>query len=77
MKLFLSAAWVTLELSILGFALAVPLGLGLALLRLYGRAPLRWLAAGYPAASRFSALRTTCGSVVFHIGGRLARRNEP
>ena len=30
-----------------------------------------------PAAIRASALRTTAGSVVVHIGGRLALRNEP
>ena len=29
------------------------------------------------AASRVSAWRTTAGSVVVHIGGRLALRNEP
>ena len=43
-RLFLRGAWVTLLVSLLAMALAVPLGLGLALLRLYGAAPLRWVA---------------------------------
>jgi polar amino acid transport system substrate-binding protein len=38
---FLAAAWVTLQLSVLAFLLAVPLGIALATLRVYGAAPLR------------------------------------
>jgi len=45
--LFLRGAVVTLSISLLSMALAVPLGLVLAVTRLYGRAPLRWLAHGY------------------------------
>jgi polar amino acid transport system substrate-binding protein len=67
-KLFLSAAWVTLELSILGFALAVPLGLGLALLRLYGRAPLRWLAAGYIEVFRGTPVLLQLYVIYFALG---------
>jgi len=37
---FLEAAWVTLQLSVLAFALAVPIGVALAVARLYGPAPL-------------------------------------
>jgi len=45
--LFLVGAAVTLSISLLSMALAVPLGLMLALARLYGRAPVRWLAHAY------------------------------
>jgi len=45
--LFLVGAAVTLSISLLSMALAVPLGLILALARLYGRAPVRWLAHAY------------------------------
>jgi polar amino acid transport system substrate-binding protein len=38
---FLAAAWVTLQLSVLAFLLAVPIGLGLAIARVYGAAPVR------------------------------------
>ncbi len=38
---FLSAAWVTLELSVLAFLLAVPIGIALAVSRVYGSAPVR------------------------------------
>ncbi|HWU88951.1 MAG TPA: ABC transporter substrate-binding protein/permease [Kofleriaceae bacterium] len=44
---FLEAAWVTLELSVLSFLLAVPLGVLLAVARVYGAAPVRALARGY------------------------------
>ena len=40
-------AWVTLQLSVLGMALAMAWGLGLALARLYGPWWLRWAAAAY------------------------------
>ncbi len=36
---FLAAAWVTLELSVLAFLLAVPIGAGLAIARVYGARP--------------------------------------
>ena len=45
--LFLRAAGITLAISLLAMALAVPLGLVLALARLYGGAPLRFLAHAY------------------------------
>jgi polar amino acid transport system permease protein/polar amino acid transport system substrate-binding protein len=45
--LFLRGAVVTLSISLLSMALAVPLGLMLAVTRIYGRAPVRWLAHGY------------------------------
>ena len=38
---------------------------------------LAWLLAAQPPESRFSALRTTAGSAVVHIGGRLALRKPP
>jgi polar amino acid transport system substrate-binding protein len=38
---FLAAAWVTLQLSVFAFLLAVPLGLALAVARVYGAAPVR------------------------------------
>jgi polar amino acid transport system substrate-binding protein len=37
---FLAAAWVTLELSVLAFLLAVPIGVALAIARVYGAAPI-------------------------------------
>ncbi len=47
LALFLKGAGVTLILSLLAMALAVPLGLLLALARLYGRGPVRFLAHAY------------------------------
>jgi polar amino acid transport system substrate-binding protein len=44
---FLAAAWVTLELSVLAFLLAVPLGIALAVARVYGRLPVRAVARAY------------------------------
>jgi polar amino acid transport system substrate-binding protein len=44
---FLAAAWVTLKLSVLSFLLAVPIGIVLAVLRVYGSAPLRGAARLY------------------------------
>jgi polar amino acid transport system substrate-binding protein len=46
-KLFFGAAGVTLAITLAGMALAIPLGLALALARLYGRTPARWLSHGY------------------------------
>ncbi len=47
LPLLLKGALVTTELSVLAMALAVVLGLTLALGRLYGLAPVRWLATAY------------------------------
>jgi polar amino acid transport system substrate-binding protein len=47
LPLLLKGALVTVEISILAMALAIVCGLALALLRLYGIAPLRWLAVAY------------------------------
>ena len=44
---FLAAAWVTLEISVLAFLLAVPIGILLAVSRVYGRWPARALARAY------------------------------
>lgn len=46
-RLFLSAAMVTLGLSVAAFLLAVPLGLLLAIGRVYGGAPIRFVARAY------------------------------
>jgi polar amino acid transport system substrate-binding protein len=45
--LLAQGAWVTLQLSVAGFALAITLGLALALSRLYGPWPLKWLSLAY------------------------------
>jgi polar amino acid transport system substrate-binding protein len=45
--LLLQGAWVTLQLSVTGMSLAIVLGLALALARLYGPWPLRWLGVAY------------------------------
>jgi polar amino acid transport system substrate-binding protein len=45
--LLLDGAWMTIKLTVLGFLLAVALGLPIALMRLYGPAPLRWFALTY------------------------------
>lgn len=47
LPLFFRGALLTLALSFVAMALAVPLGVVLALLRKYGAAPVRWLATGY------------------------------
>lgn len=47
LPLLLKSALVTVEISVLGMSLAILLGLALALTRLYGLAPLRWLALAY------------------------------
>jgi polar amino acid transport system substrate-binding protein len=44
---FVAAAWVTLQLSILAFLIAVPLGMLLAVLRVYGSLPVRAIARFY------------------------------
>jgi polar amino acid transport system substrate-binding protein len=45
--MLLRGAGVTVEIAVLGMLLAVTLGLPVALARMYGPAPLRWLALGY------------------------------
>lgn len=47
LPLLLKSAVVTIEISLLAMALAIIFGLGLALIRLYGIAPLKWLAVAY------------------------------
>ena len=47
LPLLLKSALVTVEISLLGMALAIVLGLALALIRLYGIPPLRWLTIAY------------------------------
>ena len=47
LPLLLKSALVTIELSLLGMTLAILLGLALALVRLYGIPPLRWLTIAY------------------------------
>lgn len=47
LPLLLKSALVTIELSLLGMMLAIVLGLALALVRLYGIPPLRWLTIAY------------------------------
>ena len=44
---FVQAAWVTLELSVLAFLIAVPFGVLLAVARVYGSAPARFAARAY------------------------------
>ena len=47
LPLLLKGAVVTVEISVISMALAVALGLVLAMMRLYGIAPVRWLASAY------------------------------
>jgi polar amino acid transport system substrate-binding protein len=47
LPMLLKGALVTIEISVLAMALAIVCGLALALLRLYGIPPLRWLAVAY------------------------------
>lgn len=47
LPLLLKATLVTIKISVLGMALAIVLGLTLALVRLYGIPPLRWLSVAY------------------------------
>ncbi len=54
--LFLQGALVTLLVSFLAFALASPLGIALAILRLYASKPLRWLSAAYVEVFRGTPL---------------------
>ena len=43
----LAGAWMTVKLTLLGFALAIAIGLPISTARLYAPAPLRWLATVY------------------------------
>lgn len=45
--IFARAAWVTIQLSVCGMVLAIVLGFGLALVRLYAPAPFSWMAVAY------------------------------
>ncbi len=45
--LLLQGAWVTVQVTALGFLLAIVLGLGVALMRLYGPGPVAWLGTVY------------------------------
>jgi polar amino acid transport system substrate-binding protein len=56
LPLLLRGAVTTVELSVLGMALAVVAGLAVVLLRLYGTAPLRWLAQAYVEVIRGTPL---------------------
>jgi polar amino acid transport system substrate-binding protein len=56
LPLLLRGALTTVELSVLGMVLAVVAGLGVVLLRMYGRAPLRWLAQAYVEVIRGTPL---------------------
>lgn len=47
LDLLLAGAWMTVKLTVLSFTLAVLLALPIALCRMYGPWPLRWLAVGY------------------------------
>ncbi len=56
LPLLLRGALTTIELSILAMGVAVVVGLGLVLMRLYGIAPLRWLAKAYVEVIRGTPL---------------------
>jgi polar amino acid transport system substrate-binding protein len=56
LPLLLRGAVTTVELSVFGMALAVVLGLGVVLLRLYGATPLQWLAQAYVEVIRGTPL---------------------
>lgn len=47
LPLLISAAWLTIEISVMSMALAMAVGLVVACARLYGPAPVQWLAIGY------------------------------
>jgi polar amino acid transport system substrate-binding protein len=56
LKFLLHGALTTVELSVLGMALAVVVGLGVVLVRLYGGVPLRWMAQAYVEVIRGTPL---------------------
>lgn len=56
LPLLLRGAVTTVELSVLGMALAVLVGLAIVLMRLYGMAPLRWFARAYVEVIRGTPL---------------------
>ena len=47
LPLLLSGLWMTVQLAVFAILFGMPLGLAVAVLRLYGPAPLRWLATGF------------------------------
>jgi polar amino acid transport system permease protein len=47
LPLLLSGLWMTVQLAVLAILFGMPLGMAVALLRLYAPAPLRWLATGF------------------------------
>jgi polar amino acid transport system substrate-binding protein len=66
---FLEAAWVTLKVSVLSFLLAVPLGLLLAVARVYGALPARALARGYIEVFRGTPVLLQLFVLYYGLGG--------
>lgn len=66
---FLAAAWVTLKVSVLSFLLAVPLGLLLAVARVYGALPARALARGYIEVFRGTPVLLQLFVLYYGLGG--------
>ncbi len=56
MPMLLEGAWMTVKISVLAMALAMAVGLMLAVMRLYGPAPLGWLATAYVEVFRGTPL---------------------
>jgi polar amino acid transport system substrate-binding protein len=69
LELFAQGALMTLQLSILAFLLAVPLGALLAIARKYGVAPVRFLAAAYIEIFRGTPVLLQLYIIYFAIGG--------
>ncbi len=67
--LFIDGALMTLRLSILAFLLAVPLGFGIAVLRLYGGLPGRVLGGAYVEIFRGTPVLLQLYLIYFAIGG--------
>jgi polar amino acid transport system substrate-binding protein len=75
LPLLARGALVTLELSVVAMALAVILGLAIALARLYGPAVARWLATGYVESFRGTPLLIQLFLIFYglpHVGIRLS-----
>jgi polar amino acid transport system substrate-binding protein len=66
---FLEAAWVTLQLSVLSFLLAVPLGVLLAVARVYGVAPVRACARAYVEVFRGTPVLLQLFVLYYGLGG--------
>ncbi|HWO17685.1 MAG TPA: ABC transporter substrate-binding protein/permease [Kofleriaceae bacterium] len=66
---FLAAAWVTLKVSVLSFLLAVPLGLLLAVARIYGALPVRAFARGYIEVFRGTPVLLQLFVLYYGLGG--------